>query len=1261
MASIKISSVNCQGLGKFEKRRDVFQHLRQKHHSIYLLQDTHFTCKLERQIRSEWGFECLFSSNNSRSRGVAILFNNNFEFEIVDTIKDTQGNYIITVLKVFNKYITLVNLYGPNKDHPDFFHTIQKKVENIWPTNIVIMGGDWNLVLDPSVDYHNYKHNNNINSQETVIDMLTKMELVDIWRELNPEILRYTWRRPTPFQQARLDFFLVSDNIITNIKSADILYSYRSDHSLVTVEVAFKEEEKYRSFWKFNSSLLKDKEYVKIINDTIEYVTEQYAVPVYAKDSLKTIPTDQIQFTISDQLFLDTLFMEIRSKTITYSIRKKQTERQEEKKLEKEIHLLEINGPLFQNDMILLQNKKEQLFEFRKSKMEGILLRSKVKWAAQGEKINKYFCSLEKRHFVSKQMLKIVTKDGRTLVETGEMIDEAKKFYQDLYEERETLDIDINNYVNMPRLDMHESDLLEGQITREEASEVLSKMQNDKSPGTDGMTVNFLKFFWGQLSNFVVRSINEGFVKGEMSITQKEGIIISLPKGDKPREYLKNWRPITLLNVTYKIASATIANRIKTVLPKLISEDQTGFMAGRYIGENIRMLYDLINYLEHNKLPGLLVSVDFEKAFDSVDWKYMHNVLRAFGFGEDICKWISTLYCNIKSYVVLNGRVSQSFNVKRGCRQGDPISPYLFLLCAEILGCKVRSDEEIKGIEITDTEFKISQFADDTSFTLNGEKTSYEKLFETLEHFRCISGLKLNYEKTANVWLGAKKNSNERYLSHKEMKWNPYRYKILGIWFTNELKKLTEINTQDKYAEVKRLFKIWSKRLCTPLGRIAILKSLILSKLVYLWILLPNPPDKDLKEIQKLCFEFVWDKKPDKIKRKFSVQNIENGGIGIPNIYAFVQSLKLSWIRRLLSKPSKWQILLQTQCPEVKNLNKYGSKKFLKCNCNQFWKDVFVAYDNFNKNIDIQDESEVLSEPIFYNDKFKISNTAFCFKGWTDKNIFHVKDIVNEQGVFLTYDEFTEHWQLKTNYLHYHGCCRVIREFMNNRNIQLTNSYANTESKAVQTITSVNKGSTLYYNILLEKNIIYEIKPFIKWENKIAIYTDWFKVLKKIIDIKEIKFQWFQLRICHQLLVTNSLLKKMGVVECDNCNFCKKEKDSIHHYLWSCDIVQIFWRNLEKKLKEACEHCIYVNFNIELILFGTDEKNVTDEICDLIILFAKFYIYRCRINKVTPNLATFMIDLKHKYIIEKYAYSLQMRYDTFVKKWGKYLPLINHE
>ena len=305
----------------------------------------------------------------------------------------------------------------------------------------------------------------------------------------------------------------------------------------------------------------------------------------------------------------------------------------------------------------------------------------------------------------------------------------------------EDIDLDVElDFPDIKKLTNEESKELEGEISLNEASKTLFNMKSNKSPGSDDFTAEFFKVFWKKLGNFVVRSINYAYTSGNLSVTQKQGIITCLPKGDKPRHFLKNWRPISLLNTVYKIASGSIAARLKSVLDKLIHPDQTGFIAGRYIGENTRLIYDIMEYTEEEKIPGLLLLIDFEKAFDSLSWSFIQKVTKFFNFGTSIRHWISVFYNDITSRIDQGGNFSASFNLHRGCRQGDPLSPYIFILCAEILAILIRNNADIKGIIINDRETKISLYADDASLILDGSERSLMASLKILEKFAQISG-----------------------------------------------------------------------------------------------------------------------------------------------------------------------------------------------------------------------------------------------------------------------------------------------------------------------------------------------------------------------------------------------------------------------------------------------------------------------------------------------------------------------------------------
>ena len=316
--SIRIASVNCQGLSTLNKRIDVFEYYRTKNYNIICLQDTHFTEEEEKSISSQWGYDCFFNSFTSNARGVAILINSNFEFEFLKEKKVKGGNILAIEINIEKVRFTLINIYGPNTDQPEFFELIKDGILEFENENIVICG-DFNLVQNPTLDTYNYKHLNHPKARERLIQIMLDLNIVDYYRVIFPEKRSFTWRKRNPIKQARLDYFLIADqlqNIVTNIFTQP---SYRSDHSAVIIELKLDTFTKGKGLWKFNNSLLKDKEYVEKVKQTIYRLKRQYAICIYREDIVKDITNEDIHFNIDDLLFFETLLMEIRGITISHA------------------------------------------------------------------------------------------------------------------------------------------------------------------------------------------------------------------------------------------------------------------------------------------------------------------------------------------------------------------------------------------------------------------------------------------------------------------------------------------------------------------------------------------------------------------------------------------------------------------------------------------------------------------------------------------------------------------------------------------------------------------------------------------------------------------------------------------------------------------------------------------------------------------------------------------------------------------------------
>ena len=177
------------------------------------------------------------------------------------------------------------------------------------------------------------------------------------------------------------------------------------------------------------------------------------------------------------------------------------------------------------------------------------------------------------------------------------------------------------------------------------------------------------------------------------------------------------------------------------------------------------------------------------------------------------------------------------------------------------------------------------------------------------------------------------------------------------------------------------------------------------------------------------------------------------------------------------------------------------------------------------------------------------------------------------------------------------------------------------------------------------------------WDKIFDTELRWEKIFKKVKNIKEVKLKWFQMKICYRILVTNSILKEMNVVNENLCNFCKIEKDTILHYLWQCPHVQLFWKALEELLLEKTNQQNGFEISRMLALFGSSEETNTDDGMDFILLHAKFFVYKCRLNKIKPCMQHFLKYLKYQHKIDQYASRIEMNYVKVHLKWLPYVEI----
>ena len=358
--------------------------------------------------------------------------------------------------------------------------------------------------------------------------------------------------------------------------------------------------------------------------------------------------------------------------------------------------------------------------------VKGAQVRSRIQWAEDGESSSSFFFHLEKKCSSESWISAIRNEQNVVTSKIDEICSVWRSFYSNLFTAGETNTNMASSLLASISsvLPTDQVPLCEGPLHSSEVFTALKGMSKNKSPGSDGLPAEFYLRFWDVLGTDLTEVLNEAHRSGLLSVSQCSGLITLIyKKGD--RLDCKNWRPITLLNVDYRLCARTLAGRLLKVLHLVIAPDQTCGVPNCFIGENVAFLRDVVSYASETNCPLAILSLDQEKAFDRVDWSFLYSTLSKMGFGPVFIWWVRLLYTDIQSSVFLNVYTTKPFKPSRGVRQGCPLSPLLYILTMEVLVVNIRNNFDIIGLRIPNFPNLpvLSLYADDTSVVVSTDRT----------------------------------------------------------------------------------------------------------------------------------------------------------------------------------------------------------------------------------------------------------------------------------------------------------------------------------------------------------------------------------------------------------------------------------------------------------------------------------------------------------------------------------------------------------
>ncbi|CAL5358449.1 unnamed protein product [Camellia sinensis] len=805
------------------------------------------------------------------------------------------------------------------------------------------------------------------------------------------------------------------------------------------------------------------------------------------------------------------------------------------KQVEKELHILDLlaeEGSLSSSQAARRREAKGEAWQLSKMVEWVWMQKSRLNWAIKGDRNTKFFhimaCSRKNRNALCPIVI-----NGSAVENPQDVRAEVKNHFLNHFSD---------SWPNRPGLlgpfntigEDQSSEFLESVFSESEVKAAIRNCGGNKAPGPDGFNFNMFQKCWDIIKGDVLQFMTEFHQNGKLVRGINSSFIALIPKNENPSS-LAEYRPISLIGSFYKILAKVLSNRMKTVMPRIISVTQSAFIGGRNILDGILIANEVVHGWKKDRGKGVILKLDFEKAYDSVNWGFLFSMLANFGFGAKWVSWIKECVTSASISILVNGSPTSEFKPQRGLRQGDPLSPFLFNVVAEGLNILLERAKQlglIKGAVVgSDLRITHLQFADDTILFCEAEWEEILNIKRILRCFEIMSGLQINYHKSVVCGVGISSTLCQEFASKLHCIYQNLPLKYLGMPLgANPSRKLTWQPVIEKF---KLKLASWKRRFLSFAGRLTLIKA-VLSSLPIYYLSLFKMPTGVAKEIAKIQSTFLWG--GSNLRRKIHLVkwgevtlSKSQGGLGVKRIDLMNVCLLLKWWWRFGAEEKVlWKDVI---CKKYYGSTEEWSPALVRGGkMSKIWKDIVGI---------VVSKPEVLG---FFNSNTTIelgdgSRTKFWLDNWAGSVCLKVLARVGQHDWHSLFRRSLFVWEME-ELDRLKGMLCNAAELRGNVTDKL---------KWMADPTGVFSVSSAYHWCESSLGSTFRITECI-WKN-----------------VAPPKVQFFGWLAWKRRIKTSNYLQRMGILENSSslhCVFCNEEGETDNHVLLHCPCVWVVWSKI---------------------------------------------------------------------------------------------------